>query len=139
MHDPSPAPRRRGRHPEFFESAKRYDGAVGRAARLPPAPSYHCNTSLAAVTQQDDRAVVTEGGGLVDGPGRRAVGAKGNPHCPVYRPTAVSSRYSSSVNRKEAARTFSSRCSIEEVPGMGSTTADRFNSQASATCLGVLS
>jgi hypothetical protein len=52
--------------------------------------------------------------------------------------TAASSRYSSSVNRKEAACTFSSRCSIEDVPGIGSITGDRFNSQASATCLGVL-
>src|SRR5262249_15049499 len=30
--------------------------------------------------------------------------------------TAASSRYSPSVNRRDAARTFSSRCSIEEVP-----------------------
>ena len=46
----------------------------------------------------------------------------------------VSSRFSSSVNRKEAACTFSSRCSIEEVPGIGSMMGDRLSSQASATC-----
>jgi hypothetical protein len=51
--------------------------------------------------------------------------------------TPVSSWYSSAVNRKEAACTFSSRCLIEEVPGIGSMTGDRFNSQASATWLGV--
>ena len=51
--------------------------------------------------------------------------------------TPVSSRYSSSVNRKEAACRFSSRCLIEEVPGIGSMTGDRFNSQASATCMAV--
>jgi hypothetical protein len=51
--------------------------------------------------------------------------------------TPVNSRYSSSVNRKEAACIFSSRCLIAEVPGIGTMTGDRFNSQASATCLGV--
>src|SRR5262249_45435325 len=52
--------------------------------------------------------------------------------------TAASSRYSPSVNRRDAARTFSSRCSIEEVPGMGNVTGDRFSSQARAICFGVL-
>src|SRR2546429_2486110 len=44
-----------------------------------------------------------------------------------------SSSYSRSDRRREAAATFSSRCSIEEVPGMGSMMGDRRRSQASAT------
>ena len=52
--------------------------------------------------------------------------------------TPESCAYSSSLNRKDAASTFSSRWGIEEVPGIGSMTGDRFNNQASATCLGVL-
>src|SRR6266850_1683049 len=51
--------------------------------------------------------------------------------------TLVSSRYSSSLNRREAPRTFSSRGTIEEVPGIGSMIGDRFSNQASATCMGV--
>src|SRR3979411_1428855 len=50
----------------------------------------------------------------------------------------VSCMYSSSFNRNDAASTFSSRCSIDEVPGIGSIIGERFSNQASATCLGVL-
>ncbi len=48
----------------------------------------------------------------------------------------VSSRYSSSVNCNDAACTFSSRCAIEEVPGMGSIIGDRFSNHANATWMG---
>jgi hypothetical protein len=52
--------------------------------------------------------------------------------------TPESCAYSSSLNRKEAASTFSSRWGIDEVPAIGSMIGDRFSNQASATCLGVL-
>src|ERR1017187_5374212 len=39
----------------------------------------------------------------------------------------VSSRYSFSDNCNDAACMFSSRCAIEEVPGMGSIIGDRFS------------
>ena len=42
--------------------------------------------------------------------------------------------YSSSFSFTDAAATFSSRCSTELVPGMGSMIGDRRRSQASATC-----
>jgi hypothetical protein len=45
----------------------------------------------------------------------------------------LSSEYSSSVNRKDAACTFSSRWATEEVPGMGSIIGDRFSNHANAT------
>src|ERR1700732_4185603 len=51
--------------------------------------------------------------------------------------TPESFAYSSSAKRKEAAATFCSRCSMEEVPGIGSMTGDRRRSQASAMCVGV--
>ena len=47
--------------------------------------------------------------------------------------TREGSSYSASDKRREAAATFCSRCSIEEVPGMGSIMGDRRSSQASAT------
>src|SRR6202140_3509537 len=50
--------------------------------------------------------------------------------------TPESFSYSSSVKRREAAATFCSRCSIEEVPGMGSMLGDRRRSQANAICVG---
>src|SRR5260370_22336474 len=52
--------------------------------------------------------------------------------------TPASCWYSWSLNRNDAASTFSSRCLTDEVPGMGSITGERFSNQASATCLGVL-
>ena len=51
--------------------------------------------------------------------------------------TANIFRYSSSLSFSEAAATFCSRCSIEEVPGIGSMVLDRRSSQASATCVGL--
>src|SRR5713226_2835159 len=51
--------------------------------------------------------------------------------------TRESCSYSSSARRREAAATFCSRCSIEEVPGMGSIMGYRLRSQASAICVGL--
>src|SRR6202158_5507251 len=56
---------------------------------------------------------------------------------PTSSGTPARFSYSSSDKRTEAAATFCSRCSIEEVPGIGSMTGDRRRSQASATCMGV--
>ena len=50
----------------------------------------------------------------------------------------VSSKLSSSVNCNDAACTFSSRCAIEEVPGIGSTIGDRFSNHANATWMGFI-
>ena len=51
---------------------------------------------------------------------------------------AIASR-SSSLSVSSAAATFSSRCSTDEVPGIGSITGERASSQASATWPGVAS
>ena len=45
--------------------------------------------------------------------------------------------YSSSVKWSEAAAMFCSRCSIEEVPGIGNIIGERFKSQASAIWVGL--
>src|SRR6266849_4890016 len=51
--------------------------------------------------------------------------------------TPASSANSSSVNRNDPASMFSSRCSTEEVPGIGSVNGERCSNQASATCMGL--
>jgi hypothetical protein len=51
--------------------------------------------------------------------------------------TVASFSYSSSVRCTKPAAMFSSRCSTEPVPGMGSMMGDRRSSQANATCLEV--
>src|SRR6202049_1685257 len=51
--------------------------------------------------------------------------------------TRDSLSYSSSDKRREVAATFCSRCSIEEVPGMGSIMGERCSNQASATFVGL--
>jgi len=56
---------------------------------------------------------------------------------PVYCGTSASVANSFGVSCTEAAATFSSRCSTELVPGMGSMTRERRSSQANATCFGV--
>jgi hypothetical protein len=50
---------------------------------------------------------------------------------------AISSN-SSRLNRNDAPPTFSSRCSTEDVPGIGSMIGERCRSQAKATCIRVL-
>jgi hypothetical protein len=52
-----------------------------------------------------------------------------------YREASV--RNSSALKRIDADARFSSRCAIEEVPGMGSMAGERRSSQASAIWLGV--
>ena len=58
-------------------------------------------------------------------------------HTDYYAPgtpaDASSRSISSSLSSSSAAATFSSRCSIELVPGIGSITGERCSSQASAT------
>src|SRR5260370_2241596 len=56
---------------------------------------------------------------------------------PTSSGTSASLSYSSSDKWRETAATFCSRCSIEEVPGIGSMMGDRRRSQASATCMGL--
>ena len=51
--------------------------------------------------------------------------------------TVASLSYSSSVRCTKPAAMFSSRCSTEPVPGMGSMMGDRRSSHANATCLEV--
>jgi hypothetical protein len=48
----------------------------------------------------------------------------------------VSSKYSFSDSCKDAACTFSARCAVEEVPGMGSIIGDRFSNHANAIWIG---
>ena len=76
----------------------------------------------------------------------RAVRSSGNhadhPRQPLHRDATSSGTLesiwkSSSGKRWEAAAMFCSRCSIEEVPGMGSIMGDRRRSQASAICVGL--
>src|SRR5580658_6897203 len=61
-----------------------------------------------------------------------------NQRTPANSGTSASSANSSSFNLTDAARIFSSRCSIDAVPGIGSMIGERCSNQAKATCLGVL-
>ena len=55
---------------------------------------------------------------------------------PMISGTTARSSYSSSVKRRDAAAMFCSKCSTEEVPGIGRITGDRHSSQESATWVG---
>src|SRR6516165_4904757 len=59
-----------------------------------------------------------------------------HPRC-QKQPFQDSSCRSSVERRIRAAATFSSRCATDDVPGMGTMTRERANSQAIATCMGV--
>ena len=63
---------------------------------------------------------------------------RGGPGQEASSAIPISSKNSSSVNCSDAACTFSSRCKIDEVPGMGSIIGDRFSNHANATWMGFI-
>jgi hypothetical protein len=86
----------------------------------------------------------TQSDGAVDRENGRRVGSRLRQHFEIgtqaalktFVPSASSALNSSSDSVKFTAATFSSRCLTFDVPGIGSITGLRFNTQSSATWLG---